>query len=398
MVSGSKTGIFFMVLLWLLLGAELPAQAGAYGEVPETETGMQAQLEDDLLEEFDLEPLEEFLTQGNEEGFSVSFRELLELLKKGEVNGAVRRILDGVKENLFGEVRENGRWMGQILILGLLGAVFANYASIFTGSQIAEMGFYVTYLFIFTFLASSFLTGLTVTKELLGQVLEFMRALVPAFFLSVSFAGGSVTSSAGCSLMLISIRLVEWLFLTLFLPLIQMYILLVLAGHLIKEDLFSRTTELLEQGLRWGVKTMTGAVLGFHLLQGMVVPYADAVKNAPLRRLVGAIPSVGNGAAAVSQMLLGAGALMKNSIGAGAALVLLGLSAIPLLKLLILGLFYQGTAALLQPVCDKRLISCISGVGTGSRLLLLAASSSVLLFLLSIAIVCLGSNTMYLAG
>ena len=98
-------------------------------------------------------------------------------------------------------------------------------------------------------MASSFLTGLTVTKELLGQVLEFMRALVPAFFLSVSFAGGSVTSSAGCSLMLISIRLVEWLFLTLFLPLIQMYILLVLAGHLIKEDLFSRTTELLEQGL-----------------------------------------------------------------------------------------------------------------------------------------------------
>ena len=397
MISGRRA-FFFLVLCGLFLGIGVPAQAGFYGEAAETKIEEEAQLEDGLLDEFDLEPLEKFLQQGDDGGFSVSFRELLDLLKKGEVNGAVRRVMDGVKESLFGEIRENGRWMGQILILGLLGAVFANYASIFSGSQIAEMGFYVTYLLIFTFLASSFLTGLTVAKELLEQVLEFMRALVPAFFLSVSFAGGSVTSAAGCSLMLVSIRVVEWLFLTLFLPMIQLYLLLVLAGHLIKEDLFSRTTELLEQGLRWGVKTMTGVVLGVHLLQGMVVPYADTVKNTPLRRLIGAIPGVGSGAAAVSQMLLGAGALMKNSIGAGAALVLVGLSVIPLLKLLILGVFYQGTAALLQPVCDKRLIACISGVGTGSRLLLLAASSAVLLFLLSIAIVCLGSNTVYLAG
>lgn len=355
--------------------------------------------ETELLEEFDLAPLEEFLKDsgaGAVSGFT--FHELLNRLMSGDFTGVFQGLLTNLKSQVFKEVLANSHFLGQILLLGLLGAVFANYASIFSGSQIAETGFYVTYLLILTFLASSFLIGIQVAKELMERVLEFMQALIPAFFLAVSFAGGSITSAAGCSVMLFSMNLAEGLFLQFFLPLVQIYTLLVMAGHLVKEDLFSKATELLEQGIRWGLKTVTGLILGFHLLQGMVAPYADAVKNTPIRRFVSALPGVGQGASAVSQMVLGAGVLIKNSIGAGAVVVLFLLAAVPLLKLLILCLFYQGAAALLQPVCDKRMVSCISAVGTGCRLLLSAAASAVLLFVLSIAIICMASGTVYFSA
>lgn len=370
---------------------EFVREGADHGETDSYETA--------LLDEFDLAPLEEFLQDsGIGEATGLGFRELLDRLMAGDFTGVLQGILENLKAQLFQEVSVNSRFLGQVLILGLLGAVFANYSSIFSGSQIAETGFYVTYLLIFTFLASSFLTGISVARELLERVLEFMQALVPAFFLAVSFAGGNVTSAVGCSLMLFSMNLAQWLFLQLFLPLIRIYTLLVMAGHLVKEDLFSKATELLEQGIRWGLKTVTGLILGFHLLQGMVAPYADAVKNTPIRRLISVLPGVGQGAAAVSQMVLGAGVLIKNSIGAGAVAVLFLLSAIPLLKLVVLCLFYQGAAALLQPVCDKRLISCISAVGTGCRLLLSAAASAILLFVLSVAIVCMTSNVFYFSG
>lgn len=399
MGRGKKIRLFCFCLLVLCFSPSGRSQVQAADS--QTAGGKEAEdsYYETLLDEFELEPLEEFLqNNGIGETAEVGFRELLEQFLAGDFTSVVETVLDNLKKQLLSEITTGGHFLGQILLLGLLGAVFANYAGIFSGSQIAETGFYVTYLLMLTFLASSFLTGIAVTKGLLERLLEFMRALVPSFFLAVSFAGGNITSAAGCSLMLFSMQLAQGLFLQLFLPLIRIYTLFVMAGHLVKEDLFSKATELLEQGIRWGIKTVMGVILGFHLLQGMLAPYADAVKNTPVRRLVSALPGVGQGAAAVSQMVLGAGVLIKNSIGAVAVAVLFLLAAVPVLKLVLLCLFYQGAAALLQPVCDKRLISCISAVGNGCRMLLSAAAAAVLLFVLSIAIVCMASNTMYLSG
>ncbi len=308
---------------------------------------------DNLLNDFDLAAIENFMNEESGSGsFSFTFKELIKELIKGNFSEVFHECLLTLRDSLFGEITKNGKWIGQVLILGLIGAVFANFSSIFSNSQIAETGFYVTYLLMFTFLASSFLTGISITKELLSHIIEFMRALVPTYFLAVSFAGGSITSAAGYGWMLFSISIVEWLVLRLLMPLLRIYILFVLAGHMVKEDIFSKMTDLLDSSIRWGLKTMMGVVLGFHLLQNLVTPYADALKNTSLQRFVSVIPGLGQGAAAVSQMVMGTGVLIKNSIGAGAVIILVLISAIPLLKLVILCLFYQGAAALLQPVCE----------------------------------------------
>lgn len=354
---------------------------------------------DNLLNDFDLAAIENFMNEESGSGsFSFTFKELIKELIKGNFSEVFHECLLTLRDSLFGEITKNGKWIGQVLILGLIGAVFANFSSIFSNSQIAETGFYVTYLLMFTFLASSFLTGISITKELLSHIIEFMRALVPTYFLAVSFAGGSITSAAGYGWMLFSISIVEWLVLRLLMPLLRIYILFVLAGHMVKEDIFSKMTDLLDSSIRWGLKTMMGVVLGFHLLQNLVTPYADALKNTSLQRFVSVIPGLGQGAAAVSQMVMGTGVLIKNSIGAGAVIILVLISAIPLLKLVILCLFYQGAAALLQPVCDKRMVACISEVGNGYRLLLSMAGAALLLFGVSLAIICTAANATYFAG
>ena len=87
-----------------------------------------------------------------------------------------------------------------------------------------------------------------------------------------------------------SISIVEWLVLRSLMPLLRIYIPFVLAGHMVKEDIFSKMTDLLDSSIRWGLKTMMGVVLGFHLLQNLVTPYADALKNTSLQRFVSVIP------------------------------------------------------------------------------------------------------------
>ena len=58
----------------------------------------------------------------------------------------------------------------------------------------------------------------------------------------------------------------------------------------------------------------------------------------------------------------------------------------------------QGSAALLQPVSDSRVVEAVGAVAKGFYFLLAAAGSAVVLFALSIAVVCASTNAAYFAG
>ena len=156
-------------------------------------------------------------------------------------------------------------------------------------------------------------------------------------------------------------------------------------------------TELLKTGIQWGTRSLIGLVLGFQLIQGMVLPYADAVKSVGVQKLLQVIPGVGAGAGAVTKLILGSGVLIKNTMGAAAVLILVLLSLIPVLKLVVLLVMYRTVAAVLEPVADKRLVGCISGVADGQKLLLGLVTSGLLLFIITIALICTGTNVSYLA-
>ena len=67
----------------------------------------------------------------------------------------------------------------------------------------------------------------------------------------------------------------------------------------------SRLSGLIEQAVTWSFKTLIGVVVGFHMIQGLVLPYADGAGSAGFKRLLELIPGLGQGAGAVAQSGLG---------------------------------------------------------------------------------------------
>ncbi len=351
------------------------------------------------LDQYDLSDIQTFLDRMNgKQGLNLSFKDLMKDIMDGKLDQVMGQVGNAIKDLLLGEVKSNGHMMGQIIILGIIGAVFSNFSSVFTGSQISETGFFVTYLLLFTYLAASFFTSVTIVRDVIGQILDFMKALLPAYFLAVAFAGGSATAAASYGFTLFVIAGVQWLLGNVLLSLIRVYALLVMAGHIAKEDMLSKMTELLEQIVSWSLKTLIGIVLGFQIIQAMVLPYVDSMKTGAVQKLIGAVPGIGQGVSSVAQMVLGSGVIIKNTIGAAGIVILLVIAAIPLIKLVVLMLLYQCVAALLQPVCDKRIVSCISDIAKGHKMLLSIAASGVLLFVITIALVCASTNVTYFSG
>ena len=141
-----------------------------------------------------------------------------------------------------------------------------------------------------------------------------------------------------------------------------------------------------------------GIVLGLNVIQGMILPYVDAVKNSTLEKALEAVPVVGKGAGVVTKMVLGSGILIKNTMGVAAVIILAAMILIPVIKLLLLAFMYQCAAAAMEPVCDKRLVSCLGAVAEGHKILIRLVVSSFALFVLVIAVVCSATNATYFSG
>jgi len=351
------------------------------------------------IEDFDMEEIQRFLNGMEGDGTAaVSFKDLMGKIMNGELSEVVSGLLDQIRAALFSEIRTNTKLMGQIIVLALVGAIFSNFSGIFGSGHVSEAGFYVIYLLTMAFLAASFFASITIADDVSKQLLEFMQALLPAYFLAAAMAGGAITSSAMCGFTFGAIGMVQAVFSGILLPLMRVYMMMALAGNLYKEDMISKMTELLRQIILWTMKTMFGVIVGFHMIQGMVLPQADALKNASVMRISQMIPGIGAGAGAVSQIVMGSGILIKNTAGAASVAVLLFIAAIPMVKLFILMLLYYFAAAVMQPVCDKRLVACVTEAAAGHGILLKMVGYSLALFAVTIAVICVSTNAAWYAG
>lgn len=346
----------------------------------------------------DFSDIQEYLDALGEGKSRISFREMISMILDGKWKEAGEIVLASVTDSLFSEISSGSRIFIQILVIGIAGAVFANFASVFDKSQIADAGFYITYLLLFSLLAAGFLTALDVAVQVMDKVTGFLRVLMPAYFMAVAFAGNAAGAVVMYEAMLFGVYALEKVVQLLLVPLLKLYIFLVLAGHISREDMLSKMTELVEKIIQWTMKTMLGAVVGVQLLQGMVLPYADSLKTGMLQKVIQVIPGIGQATGTAMQMVLGSGVLIKNTIGAAAVVILAAVCILPVIKLALLMLFYHLAAAVLQPVCDTRMVSCIAKVAQGHKLLLDMVLVMFVLFVLSIAVVCASSNAAYFSG
>ena len=200
-------------------------------------------------------------------------------------------------------------------------------------------------------------------------------------------AKGSVTAVAFYNLVLFLIYLVQLLIVGFLLPVIHIYFMVRVLNFLSKEEYLSKFAGLLNLGVSWALKTLLACVVGLNVIQGLISPAIDSIKQSAITRGAEAIPGIGDAIGGVTEVVLGTAVLIKNGIGMTGAVICVALCVVPLVQIGCIVLLYKLAAALIQPVSDKRIVGCIESVGDGCRLLMRVVFTAGLLFLLTIVVV-----------
>lgn len=347
-----------------------------------------------LIDDFDFKQIQSVIDDTflkEEFDFSDSIRKMV----SGEIDISSKTILELLKQSFFSDFNNNKTSIFLVLTIGIIAAVFSNFSSVFTNNQISETAFFITYLLFIGTIATTFYTVSRIAIQTLTLLEEFMQALVPSFFLAVAFASGGTSTVGFYQVTLIIISLVNLVLLKISIPFINIYVILILINNMNKEDFLSKLIELFHIVIEWILKTLLAVMLGLNVIQSLILPMVDTVKTSILQKSISVIPGIGSGANAISQVVIGSGVLIKNGIGTAAFIVIAILSAIPIIKLCVFVLLYQGTSALLQPISDSRMTDSLTGICEGIKLLLRCVITAAIIFMITIAIICSTTNSVF---
>ncbi len=321
------------------------------------------------------------------EKLSINFEETVASLATGESQGIFMDVFKDIFNQIFVELIYNQEVMVKIILLTICLAFLNNLSLVFKNGQISETGFFVIYCMIITIMLSGFIVLSQMIAELVGILIQFMNALIPAMMLALGFTGAYTSQSGFCQIIVLAMVLVEKILLTLIIPMINVYVVLMLVNSLVNEDYISKLAGLIESFVKWFIKSMLALFLGMNIIQGMISPSIDAAKLKGIEKLTSAI-----GGNVVGNVVVGTSNIIKNAIGASAVIVIVIIVAIPIVKVLASVAMYRFTAAIIQPVSDKRVMTAVESVAKGASLLYKLAVFCGVLFGLSIAIMCVATN------
>lgn len=338
------------------------------------------ELTDELLGEYDFteaqESVEDSLPQD-----TPSMKELLEKALHGEILISPANLCKIAVESVKEEAAAQKKLFAVIILSGLLAALCKNLAGFCENRQIVSLGYYFIYLLLAIYLLNAFMQATQIADECITHLIEFLQVLLPSYFIAVGVAVGSSTATGFYQIAMLGIYVVWGIMKILLIPGCCIYMFLTIINGISGEDRMASLLRLLLKLIQYVQKTCMTVIGGLGIIQGLVSPVLDGVGYGAAKKILAAIPGVGNVTDATLQMVTGSLLLLKNGIGAVILVVMILLCVVPLVRITVIVLVLKGGSALIGMVTDFRIVQCSDRIGSGSlQLLKILASASALNF------------------
>lgn len=372
-----KRFMFFCAVVLLMVTAPCTVRAG------------EEEAEQDLLNRiagFDYSGIEREASNDPNIPEDLSFSGIITAAIKGELDLNPSILISKILQMLFKEIYDIGSLMKNLIIIAILSAVINSLAQTNKKNGIGELGFYVTYITLIGVLFTSFCVAAGIVSDMVSSISKIMQASIP-LTVSLLFMTGNVTGAyTHQALLMFAVNFITSIIVNLVVPVIILGAAIKIINYITEKDILTNFADLIKKGCSWILKGLAGLFVAVLSLQRISTPILSnlAVKTAKLA--VNAVPVVGGAlSGAVDSVTAWVGAA-KSGISIALIILVIAACALPTLKLVALVIVYKLTAAIIQPVCDPRIVKCIDAIGTYSVLLLGAGVSVTVMFVFSVMV------------
>ena len=348
---------------------------------------------DQIIEMLDFENINQFLNEHLRT--KMSFEELIKQISLYGLEALSREnVTQLFYDTLFYEISVARPIFIKMLCFSVLFSVIQRLIAS-KKNYVSNIGFLLIYSTLMILLMQSFFLVRDIALEGMTAMLAFLNALIPTYTMTMVFTGNAISGAMAYELAFFFIYLIAFLMKNFLSPLIHVFVLVLFLNHLFDEDKLSKLAEFMEKMIGGILKVSIGAVVGLGVVQTLLTPIKDRLANNVLLSGMSSIPGLGGALGSAGEIVLSCGMLIKNSVGIIGLIILLIITAVPIIKIGCFWILYQLLAIVLQPVADKRLVECVYGVARGCDLYLKIILYAMLLFFILISMVTMATSFVF---
>ncbi len=335
------------------------------------------------IDQLELGELDQLLDSLGEPFASQGLRETLLKIARGEWTLSMDALLKLVGQRFLNVL--TGSWwritrlLAPALAVGICNALGQEKH----GAKVAGYG---CFLLVAAFMVRDLIDQAKLAADTVERMSGGMQHLFPILLTLLAAVGGSNGSALFQPAVVAAAGTMTTAIHRVVLPLATSSALVSMVDHLEEENRFSRLASLLHTAATWTLGICFTVFLGVIVTQGLGASALDGVTIRTAKyALDNFIPVVGGLFADTVDTLVGGSLLIQNALGTTGLLLILGICLMPLMQTLGTVVLYRGTAAVLQPVAEGRILKCMESYAEALMLLFIVELCAAAMYVLLIA-------------
>lgn len=312
------------------------------------------------------------------------------------ISGNIGNIFNsfGILDFFSNEVSYAIEIMIEVIIIIIINSIFKAIIENLGNSNSAQITYFTQYLVIVSLVINTFISILNLTRETIGNVVNFMNSLIPLLITLMLSTGSLVTSSVVEPILLIMVSLVGNFINSFLIPMLLISMTISIVSNISDKVQIERLSKFLKSSIVWILGILLTIFTTTLSLQGNLTSSVDGMTAKTAKAVVSNfIPVVGKIMGDTVDSVIGCGNILKNSVGIVGVIIIIGIVFSPIIKILILWISFKLTSAVCEVVADTKIVKLIDQIADSYKILLGILISVSVMFIIGITLVIKMTNS-----
>lgn len=308
-------------------------------------------------------------------------------VKNGEGTISYKKVISGIVSFLFKEVKTVLSLSISIIVIAIVCSLIKNLQSAFSNEGISNIAFFACYAILIILLSKSFIVSISIATDIIKELTDFMSALLPVLVIMLGTVGGFTQVATMDPIIMGATLIIPRIYINLILPLILISFVLDFTNNISTDYKIGNLCKLIKQSTIWIQGIILTIFIGILTVRGISSSTIDAVTLKTAKYAIdNFIPIVGKAFSDAIASVAGYALIIKNAVSSIGLVIIVLLMIYPVIKLTLISFVYKLTAAVIEPISDKRIVASIESAGNSLILIMSCVLCISLMFFVLISI------------
>ena len=285
-----------------------------------------------------------------------------------------------------------------ILVVIVIHGILKSMTDNLENNNISQIIYFVQYILIVTIIMSNFTNIIELVKETTNNLVGMINVLIPLLLTLMIYTGSIATSTIIEPIILFAINFIGNSIQNILLPVMLIIVVFSIISKISQKVQIENLSKFLKSGVIWFLGIVLTIFVGIVSLEGTLSSSVDGITAKTAKAAVSSvIPVVGKVLGDVVDSVLGCGVILKNAVGFVGVIAIIGICAMPIIKIATLSIIYSLASAVVQPIADEKIVKLLEEMGGVFKVLLgiVCALSAMLIVGITMVIKISNSGMMY---